>query len=55
MIKLFEYFEDDTNVYLVMEYLSITLHTSCFYRMCTGGELFDRIIEKEYFSEKYGA
>ena len=23
--------------------------------MCAGGELFDRIIEKEYFSEKYAA
>ena len=23
--------------------------------MCSGGELFDRIIEKEYFSEKYAA
>lgn len=23
--------------------------------ICLGGELFDRIIEKEYFSEKYGA
>jgi calcium-dependent protein kinase len=25
------------------------------YRVCSGGELFDRIIEKEYFSEKYAA
>ena len=23
--------------------------------MCTGGELFDRIIEQEFFSEKYAA
>ena len=23
--------------------------------VCSGGELFDRIIEKEYFSEKYAA
>jgi len=23
--------------------------------MCTGGELFERIIEKEFFSEKYAA
>lgn len=42
MIKLYEYFEDETNVYLIME-------------ICTGGELFDRIIEKEYFSERYAA
>ena len=26
-----------------------------FNRVCSGGELFDRIIEKEYFSEKYAA
>lgn len=38
VIKLYEYFEDDTNVYLVTE-------------MCSGGELFDRIIEAEFFSE----
>jgi len=25
------------------------------FRICSGGELFDRIIEKEYFSEKYAA
>lgn len=42
MIKLYEYFEDETNVYLIME-------------ICTGGELFDRIIEKEFFSERYAA
>ena len=33
IIKLYEYFEDDKNVYLVLE-------------LCTGGELFDKIIEK---------
>jgi calcium-dependent protein kinase len=37
VIKLYEYFEDDENVYLVTE-------------LCTGGELFDRIVEAEYFS-----
>ncbi len=31
ILRLFDYFEDNTKVYLVME-------------MCTGGELFDRII-----------
>jgi calcium-dependent protein kinase len=39
IIKLFEIYEDETQVYLVQE-------------MCTGGELFDRIVEKEYLSEK---
>lgn len=38
VIKLYEYFEDDTNVYLVTE-------------LCTGGELFDRIIKHEFFGE----
>lgn len=42
MIKLYEYFEDETNVYLVME-------------VCRGGELFERVIEQEYFSEQYAA
>jgi calcium-dependent protein kinase len=38
IIKLFEGFEDHRNVYLVME-------------LCSGGELFDRIIEAGHFSE----
>ncbi|CAD8207616.1 unnamed protein product [Paramecium octaurelia] len=39
IIKLFESFEDQRNIYLVME-------------ICTGGELFDTIIEKGHFTEK---
>lgn len=42
MIKLYEYFEDEENVYLVNE-------------LCTGGELFDRIIKNEYFNEEMAA
>ncbi|CAK88776.1 unnamed protein product (macronuclear) [Paramecium tetraurelia] len=38
IIKLYETFEDQRNVYLVME-------------LCEGGELFDRIMDKGYFSE----
>lgn len=38
IIKLYETFEDSRNVYLVME-------------LCTGGELFDKIIEAGNFSE----
>ena len=38
MLKLYEYFEDEKNVYLVTE-------------ICRGGELFDKIIEEEFFSE----
>lgn len=42
VLKLYEYFEDSRNVYLVTE-------------ICRGGELFDRIIEAEFFSEKVAA
>jgi calcium-dependent protein kinase len=28
---------------------------SHFYRICTGGELFERVIEQEFFSEQYAA
>jgi len=38
IIKLFETFEDNRNVYLAME-------------LCSGGELFDHIIEAGYFKE----
>lgn len=39
IIKLYETFEDARNVYLVME-------------VCTGGELFDRIVDKGHYTEK---
>ena len=42
ILKLYEYFEDEKNVYLITE-------------LCGGGELFDRIIAKEYFEEAYAA
>lgn len=42
MIKLYEYFEDTNNVYLVTE-------------ICEGGELFERIISEEYFDEELAA
>ena len=38
VIKLFEFFEDDRYVYLVME-------------LCEGGELFDKIVAKGKFTE----
>lgn len=40
VIKLYEYFVDKKNVYLICE-------------LCTGGELFDRIIKEEFFEEQY--
>ena len=42
VIKMYEYFEDEINIYLIME-------------KWDGGELFDKIIEKEFFSEKEAA
>jgi len=42
VFKLYEYFIDDENIYLITE-------------MCRGGELFDKIIEKEFFEEKEAA
>lgn len=42
IIKLFEVYEDEKNLYLVME-------------LCTGGELFERIIKSGHFSERYAA
>jgi len=42
IIKLYESFEDKRNIYLIME-------------LCTGGELFDRIVEAKHFTEKQAA
>jgi len=42
IIKLYETFEDHRNIYLVME-------------LCTGGEMFDRIIEAGHFTESQAA
>merc|ERR1711988_277175 len=42
IIKLFETFEDHRNIYLVME-------------LCSGGELFDKIIEAGHFTEQQAA
>ena len=39
IVKLYDEFETETNLFLVME-------------PCSGGELFDRIIEKGWYSEK---
>merc|ERR1712151_1492748 len=42
IIKLYESFEDHRNIYLVLE-------------LCTGGELFDRIIDAGHFTESQAA
>lgn len=42
IIKIFDMYEDDTNIYLVIEY-------------CSGGELFDRIQKINCFSEREAA
>lgn len=38
ILKLYDYFEDKDSVYLVLE-------------LCTGGELFDRIVANKYYNE----
>lgn len=38
IVKIYEYFEDESHIFIVMEFLD-------------GGELFDKIKEKEFFSE----
>lgn len=42
VLKLYEYFEDAKNFYLVTE-------------LCSGGELFDKIVENEFFTEYQAA
>ena len=42
VVKLYEIFEDEENIYLVLE-------------LMTGGELFDRVVDKEHYSEKEAA
>ena len=42
VVKLYEIYEDEDNIYLVME-------------LMTGGELFDRVVDKEHYSEKEAA
>jgi calcium/calmodulin-dependent protein kinase I len=42
VLKIFEIFDEDDCIYLVLELLA-------------GGELFDRIVEKESYSEKEAA
>jgi calcium-dependent protein kinase len=42
IIKLFEIFEDKDNIYLVQE-------------LCSGGELFDQLAERDHFDELYAA
>lgn len=39
ILRLYDYFEDEKRVFLVLE-------------LCTGGELFDRIILNQYYSEE---
>jgi calcium/calmodulin-dependent protein kinase I len=41
-VKLYEIFEDEKFIYLILEYM-------------TGGKLFDRIVDKEHYSEKEAA
>ena len=42
IMKLYEVFEDDTSIYLVSE-------------LCLGGELFEVLLKKKNFDEKFAA
>ena len=39
ILKLYEFFEDEKNVYLITE-------------LCEGGELYEKIIEKDFLDEQ---
>lgn len=39
IVKFYDYYEEESNYYLVLEYMS-------------GGDLFDKIVEKNYYTEK---
>ena len=42
ILRIYEFYQDDTNYYLITEY-------------CSGGELYDRIIDMKNFSEAKAA
>jgi serine/threonine protein kinase len=42
VVKLYEIFEDEENIYLILE-------------LMTGGELFERLVDQEHYSEKQAA
>ena len=42
IVKLFEFFEDEANIYIITEY-------------CAGGQLFEAIMKKKTFTENEAA
>ena len=50
ILRLYEFYQDKRYFFIVTEYAS-----SPHSRLCTGGELFDKISEEQFFSEKDAA
>lgn len=51
ILKLFEIYEDDVNVYIVMELCALIFCGVSSFLRIHGSELFDRIVDKGYYSE----
>jgi len=55
IVRLYEIYNDPKRYYMVTEYFFIYEYEDNLYRLCTGGELFDRLADEKYFSEQHAA
>lgn len=47
--KLFDFFEDEDNIYLIMEQ---QMKLFLLFRLCSGGDIFDKVLEIGSFPEE---